>query len=135
MLRVLVIAVALAALAAPANAADRTAKPAPAAQFHGDKTAQHWAADLKKRYGVQVLSARRDQIDGRPVYHMTVMNPGGDFNGAFEVRTLVVDAASGELVSQFQHTDTGYQLALPADRTPRDDGLGTTIRRESFAKP
>jgi hypothetical protein len=86
-------------------------------------------------YGVQVLRAERQELDGKPVYRMVVMNPGGDFNEAYAVHTLVVDAKTGELVSQFQNETSGYALSAAADRTPRDDAVGPTIRRESFSKP
>lgn len=99
-----------------------------------DRTAQKLTQEIVQRYGVQVLRADREMLDDKPVYRMVVMNPGGDFNEAFAVNTLVVDAASGELVSQFQHAPAGYALASPPDRTPADDGSGATIRRETFSK-
>lgn len=98
-----------------------------------DPAVQPLARELAQRYGVTVLDARREELDGKPVYLMAVMRPGGDFDDAYAVRTLVVDAASGALVPQFRSETSGYALALPPDRTPRDNGVATTIRRESFA--
>ena len=93
------------------------------------------ALSLKDRYGVQVIRADREQLDGKPVYRIVVMNPGGDFNEAYAVHTLVVDASTGALISQFQHEPAGYVLPSPPDRMPNDDGTGTVIRRETFSKP
>ncbi|MGH7013613.1 MAG: PepSY domain-containing protein [Stellaceae bacterium] len=106
----------------------------PAAPAGVDRTAQKLTQQLAQRYGVQVLRADRELLDGKPVYRMVVMNAGGDFNEAYAVHTLVVDAASGALVSQFQHAPAGYALAASPDRTPRDDGSGVTIRRATFSK-
>jgi hypothetical protein len=131
-LRSLVAILTLVLLAAPSVAAQAVK---PATPFGHDHVAQRLANGLSSRFGVQVLRARREQLDGKPVYRMVVMNPGGDFNEAYAVHTLVVDAKTGELVSQFQNESSGYQLSAPADRTPRDGGVGTTIRRETFSKP
>lgn len=134
MRRISVLFVALAALAmVPVSA--RAAQPhKPTAPAAIDRTAQKLTQQVAERYGVQVLRADRELLDGKPVYRMVVMNPGGDFNEAYAVHTLVVNVSTGALVSQFEHLPSGYQLASPADRTPRDDGSGDTIRRETFSK-
>ncbi|HYL33413.1 MAG TPA: hypothetical protein VEU53_09760 [Stellaceae bacterium] len=106
----------------------------PAAPAGIDRTAQKLTQQIAQLYGVQVLRADRELLDGKPVYRMVVMNPGGDFNEAYAVHTLVVDAASGALISQFEHLSAADDLAAPPDRTPRDDGSGVTIRRETFSK-
>jgi hypothetical protein len=54
-----------------------------------------------------VLRVREALYDGRSVYIVTVMNPGGDFNEAFQVNTLMVDRRSGKLVSQFRPAMSG----------------------------
>jgi hypothetical protein len=56
------------------------------------------------------------------------MNPGGNDNGAFEVSTLIVDAATGDLVPQFAHRPSGYDLPPAADRSPPPDDSGPIIR-------
>jgi hypothetical protein len=146
---VLVFVAPAAAIAGPSPQADQdalyqklwaappaaTPMPKAAASFGGDRIAQRLAGELSRRYGVQVLSAQRERRDGKPVYRMVVMNPGGDFNSAFAVHTLVVDAATGQLVSQFQNETSGYQLPAPPDRALRDSGTATAIRRETFSKP
>ena len=100
-----------------------------------DPVAQRLAKAVGERFGVTVLKAEPAAIDGHQLYRIVVMNPGGDFNSAYEVRTLLIDPETGELVPAFQQEQSGYRTALPADREPNDDGVATTIRRESFAKP
>jgi hypothetical protein len=131
-LRSLVAILAL-VLLAPTSVAAQAAKPA--MPFGHDRVAQRLANELSSRFDVQVLRAQREQVDGKPVYRMVVMNPGGDFNEAYAVHTLIVDAKTGALVSQFQNETSGYQLSASPDRTPRANGVGTTIRRETFSKP
>jgi hypothetical protein len=109
--------------------------PAPPAQAAADPVGERLAKDIAGRFGVRVLRAERGESDGKPVYRLLVMNPGGDFDNAFAVHTLVVDAATGELLPQFRHEASGYVPPTPLDRTPRDSGVATTIRRDSFAKP
>lgn len=65
---------------------------------------------IAERYGVQVLKVRAGERDGRKVWLVTVMQPGGNSNGAFQVHLLAVDQQSGELVSSFQHQASGYTL-------------------------
>jgi hypothetical protein len=122
---------ALVALPLAAHAAQPRKPVAPAGV---DRVAQKLTQEITQRYGVQVLHSDRELLDGKPVYRMVVMNPGGDFNEAYAVHTLMVDAASGALVPQFVHLPAGYALAAPPDRMPRDDGSGVMIRRETFSK-
>ena len=65
-------------------------------------------AKIIQAFGVEVLRVRPAQADGRRVYVVTIMNPGGDFNTAFQVNTLLVDADTGKLVSGFRHRPSGY---------------------------
>ena len=76
---------------------------------------------LETSYGVRVLKVRSGEIDGRKVWLVTVMNPGGNSNAAFQVNTLAVDKESGELVPSFRHGASGYVLPEAAQR---DDRLG-----------
>ena len=91
-------------------------------------TADKVSAAVAERYNVTVLRATPTTIGDRPAYVLAVMNPGGDDNGAFKVTTLIVDAETGALVSQFIHLPAGYDLPAPSDRSPRDDGNGPLIR-------
>ncbi|WP_193371010.1 hypothetical protein [Pelagibius marinus] len=68
------------------------------------------AKSIAERYGVQVLKVRAGERDGRKVWLVTVMQPGGNSNGAFQVHLLAVDQESGNLVSSFQHGVSGYTL-------------------------
>lgn len=132
-----------AASAAPTNLEARyqklwgvSAAPAvqPAPSLAQDPALRLVAKSLQEHYGVKVIRADREQVDGKPVYRIIVMNPGGDFNDGYAVHTLVVDASTGALISQFRHEPAGYVLASPPDRTPRDDGTATAIRRETYLK-
>ncbi len=75
------------------------------------------AERIAKTYGVTVLKISNAEQDGSQVLLVTVMNPGGDFNEAFQVTNLVVDRQTGRLVSQFRHTPTGHRHAAPIART------------------
>jgi hypothetical protein len=68
------------------------------------------AKSIAERYGVQVLKVRAGERAGRKVWLVTVMQPGGNSNSAFQVHLLAVDQESGELVSSFQHQSSGYTL-------------------------
>lgn len=67
---------------------------------------------IAETYGVEVIEkrTRAGEIEGRAVWFMTVMNPGGDFNAAFKVTTLAVDQETGALVPAFRHKPSGYEL-------------------------
>jgi hypothetical protein len=94
------------------------------AQLPADKV----AADIAKRYGVNVLKVTPIKIDDRDGYAVLVMNPGGNDNGAFEVSTLIVDAASGTLVPQFAHHSSGYALPPSPDTATPGNDSGPSIR-------
>ena len=76
---------------------------------------------LEATYGVRAIKVRSGEIEGRKVWLITVMNPGGDSNAAFQVNTLAVDQETGELVPSFRHGTSGYVLPEAARR---DDRLG-----------
>ncbi len=91
------------------------AMPAPAFSATTADQAGKWVA---KSFGVQVLKVRPSKIDGRQVFLVTVMNPKGDFNEAFQVTTVVVDAATGKLVSGFRHRSSGHDSNQAPSYTP-----------------
>jgi hypothetical protein len=68
---------------------------------------------VSKTYNVEVLRVRDGTIDGRKVWLVTVMKPGGNSNGAFQVHVLAVDQESGALVPSFRHHADGYTLPPP----------------------
>ncbi len=76
-------------------------------------SADQVAAAITEAYGVSVLKIVAAEDEGRTVYWVTIMNPGGDFDEAFQVNTLLVDADTGKLVSGFRHRASGYD-ANPA---------------------
>lgn len=76
-----------------------------------------WAA-VERDYGVQVLRIRPDTDDGRNVFLVTVMNPPGDFNEAFQVNTLMVDAETGQLVLQYRHGPSGHRFSDAPSHVP-----------------
>jgi hypothetical protein len=71
-------------------------------------------AKVAKAFGVKVLKVRPGKVDGRKVFVVTMMNPGGDFNEAFQVSTIVVDVETGKLVSGYRHRASG----LDANQAP-----------------
>jgi hypothetical protein len=83
------------------------------------------------RYDVEVLRvAAVEGREGSQVYRVTVMVPPGNSNASFMVSTLVVDATTGKLVSQFRHLRHGYELPPPAVSSRENSGV--TSRRETF---
>ncbi len=89
--------------------------PAPAFSATSADQAGKWVAES---FGVRVLKVKPGKIDGRKVFMVTVMNPKGDFNEAFQVSTLVVDAATGKLVSGFRHRSSGQDSNQAPSYTP-----------------
>lgn len=71
-------------------------------------------AKVAKAFGVKVLKVRPGKVDGRKVFVVTIMNPGGNFNEAFQVSTIVVDVETGKLVSGYRHRASG----LDANQAP-----------------
>lgn len=82
-------------------------------------------AAVEREYDVEVLRVVEVDLAGRTVYAVTVMNPGGDFNEAFQVNTLAIDPETGALILQ--------DRLAPGAGTPRtiDEGSGAVIRRDS----
>lgn len=91
-------------------------------------TADKVSAEIAERYHVTVLRVTPKKVDDRAAFDVVVMNPGGDDNGAFQVSTLVVDAATGALLPQFAHRPAGYALPQPSDRSPPANDSGPAIR-------
>lgn len=88
-------------------------------------------AALEKEYGVQVLRVEPGEQDGVPVFVVRVMNPGGNFNEAFQVNTLVVDRQTGNLVRQFRHGPSGVR-GTGGERSGTEENSGPILRRESL---
>jgi len=83
--------------------------------------------------GVDVLRAELVEQDGQPVYALTVMNPAGNDNAAFMVRTLLVDGATGGLLGEVPHTPRAAAPHLTQGAPAAGpDGGGLEIRRRTF---
>lgn len=117
----LLLAVALVVLALPGLAAAQDML-----------TPEAVSEQLTERFGVEVLKIEEVEEAGRRVYVATVMNPGGNSNAAFQVTRLMVDAATGELVSQFRHKAAGYRV--PGGSEPQEATDGRMIRRRSMQR-
>ncbi len=87
-------------------------------------------AKIAKEFGVKVLRVRPAKADGRKVFVVTVMNPGGDFNEAFQINTIVVDAGTGKLVPRFRHRASGHDPNEAPSFAPNRQSAGTL--REGF---
>ena len=91
------------------------AAPADAAPAGADLISpQQIEADLGERLGVEVLGIEQVEAEAGPRYAVKVMNPPGDYNAAFMVTTLLVDAVSGEVLGEAEGTGAGPAPA-PSD--------------------
>lgn len=86
---------------------------------------------IERDFGVEVLRIEEAEIDGRPAFLLRVMNPEGDFNEAFQVNTLAVDRATGELIPTFRNGPSGYAPEGSVGRSGSDD-VGPALRRGSL---
>ncbi len=91
-------------------------------------TADKVSAEIADRYHVTVLRVTPTKLGDRAAFAVLVMNPGGDENNAFQVSTLLVDAATGALLPQFAHRNAGYTLPPASDRSPPANDSGPAIR-------
>jgi hypothetical protein len=88
---------------------------------------------ISGRLGVQVLKVDRVEAGGRSAYAVKVMNPPGNYNGAFLVTTLLVDGDTGEVLGQVLTTPNANDPdALPTERRPGDQGSGPELRRRTY---
>jgi len=76
------------------------------------------AAATEKSYDVRVLKIYADKENGKSVFRVKVMYNGGDWNTAFQVNTIVIDAETGERVAQFKHQSSGRSLSGNYDSVP-----------------
>ena len=76
------------------------------------------AAATEKSYDVRVLKIYADKENGKSVFRVKVMYNGGDWNTAFQVNTIVIDAETGERVAQFKHQSSGRSLPGNYDAMP-----------------
>ena len=75
-------------------------------------------AAIEKSYDVRVLKISADKENGKSVFRVKVMYNGGDWNTAFQVNTIVINAETGERVPQFKHHSSGRSLPGNYDSKP-----------------
>ncbi len=68
---------------------------------------------VETRYGVKVLRIKPMTEQGRSAFAVTIMNPGGAFNEAFQVNTIVIDAETGRPIIQYRQGPGGLKPAAP----------------------
>src|SRR3546814_9989180 len=89
-------------------------------------------ARIEKDLGVEVLRLREVDVEGRPAFAATIMNPGGNYNAAFQVNTVVLDRKTGTLIHRFGQN--GQELESGTIHSTREDS-GPVIRRQTFEDP
>jgi hypothetical protein len=111
------------------------ALPATAQQAQpGDAAVAGLKERLASELGVDVLDIRPIEANGRQVYAVKVMNPGGNSNDAFLVSTLVVDRKSGEVLGRLpQSIETAADFPESgAQFEPDLDDSGHAMRRRTY---
>ncbi len=68
---------------------------------------------VETRYDVEVLRIKPMTEQGRSAFAVTIMNPGGAFNEAFQINTIVIDAESGRPIIQYRQGPGGLKPAAP----------------------
>ena len=81
-------------------------------------------ANIEKKYDAKVLKMFIGKDLGKPVYFVRVMFNGGNYNTAFQVNTLVIDAQTGKRLPQFRHGSSGRQLSGTMDNSPNRQSPG-----------
>ncbi len=81
----------------------------PAAALSADQVKRQ----VETQYGVKVLRIKPMTEQGRSAFAVTIMNPGGAFNEAFQVNTIVIDAETGRPIVQYRQGPGGLKPAAP----------------------
>ena len=87
---------------------------------------------VEKDYDVKVIKITPGTDAKRPVFVVKIMYNGGNFNTAFQINTIVIDADTGKRIAQFRHGTSGRSLPGTFDSIPNrqlTDGLRGSIRR------
>ncbi|MFN3460635.1 MAG: hypothetical protein ACK4ZN_06450 [Oceanibaculum sp.] len=104
----------------------------PVAPASAQISAEEAGKRLAEAYSVRVLDIRPVQHDGREAYAARVMRTGPDAgSAAFQVVTLLVDPATGDLIPAFGHGAAGYSTSATDSHVPRLDSSGSQMRRMS----
>lgn len=102
----------------------------PVGQASAAMTEEQVRQAVERAYSVTVLRIQRVEHAGREAFRVTIMNPGGDSNTAYQVNTIAIDAETGELIPQFRHRASGYDENTAPRFEPnrqRTDALETGI--------
>ncbi len=75
---------------------------------------QEIIAKIERNFGVKVLKVGPAKSMGQKVLAVTVINPPGNFNEAFQVNTIAIDARTGKLVPVVVETPQGLRHSAPA---------------------
>ena len=81
-------------------------------------------ANIEKEYDAKVIKMFIGNDMGRSVYFVRVMFNSGNYNTAFQVNTLVIDAQTGKRLPQFRHGPSGRQLSGTMDNSPNRQSPG-----------
>lgn len=81
---------------------------------------------IEGEYPVKVLKVTEDKVGEKPVYRVTMMFNGGNFNTAFQVNTIIVDAETGKPISQFGSASGARTFETNRQTT---NAINGTIRR------
>jgi len=81
-------------------------------------------ASVEKQYSVKVLGVSSGRDLGRTVFFVKVMFNGGNYNTAFQVNTLVIDADTGKRLAQFRHGSSGREMSGNFDSRPNRQSPG-----------
>jgi hypothetical protein len=81
-------------------------------------------ASVENLYEVKVLKIYPGKESGRAVFFVKVMFKGGNYNTAFQVNTLVIDASTGKRLPQFSHGASGQNLSGNFDSSPNRQSPG-----------
>lgn len=92
-------------------------------------TQEEAAAQVAERYGVEVLKTDAVLQDGTAIILLTVMQPGGNDNAAFQVNTIAVDAKTGEVIPGFRRLETGSVDSGGASASTIEDRRPSSARR------
>jgi hypothetical protein len=91
-------------------------------------TPQEVEQAVAERLGVEVLSSERVDTEGGTRYAVKVMNPPGDYSAAFLVTTLLVDAASGDILGEARPDSGLVRPVLPSSESES----GLEARRRTY---
>jgi hypothetical protein len=94
-------------------------------------TQKEAAEKVAEEYGVEVLKTDAGLDGNRPIILLTVMQPGGNDNAAFQVNTIAVDAKTGEVIPGYRRMETGSLTSPAAPAANIDERIPFSVEGES----